>query len=159
MINYFKGRVNEVIKESDLSRINELIAGLYASVKPVDSVTFADFSEFPRTFIVVARDDQDGEQIAGMGLVTIMRKWGYRYGFVEDIIVHEKYRGTPDHIADGIMKKIEEVASENGAVQLDLNCGAQRLVAHKLYERNGYEKRGTVPFRKPLEKASPNVCL
>gem|GEM_PF-1389296 len=158
MINYFKGRVREVVKESDLPRINELVVGLYANAQPVDTVAFLDFSEFSKTFFVVARDGNDG-QVAGMGLVTIVRKWGYRYGLVEDIIVHEKYRGTPDHIADEIMKKIEETARENGAVQLDLTCGPQRAAAHRLYERNGYRKRETVPFRKPLEKTSPNVCL
>lgn len=158
MISYDTGCVNELSDVDDLQRVNILLSDLYSNIMAIDKKALRDFSEFPNTRIVIARDSNDkGDrglaakhgQIVGMGIVTIIRKWGYRYAFVEDIIVKENYRGKAHGIADAILARLNQIAKDSGAKQSDLTCNPTRLAAHKVYERNGYKKRDTISYRKP----------
>ena len=76
-------------------------------------------------------------------------EWKYNIGkilIVHRLCVNPKYKGNG--IATTLMKYAEKVAKDNEYNSIRLDAFAQNKGACKLYEKNGYKKRGSVFFRK-----------
>ena len=50
-----------------------------------------------------------------------------------------------------MMDKVLEIASNDKALYIELTSRKERVAAHHLYEKCGYEKRDSVIFRRVLE--------
>jgi len=58
-------------------------------------------------------------------------------GHIEDIVVHEKYRGMG--IALTILQELSDLGKKKGCYKIILDCKSD---IEKFYEKNGFEKRG-----------------
>lgn len=105
-------------------------------------------------FFVFARLGKDFDyyirsgKIIGMAcLVPILIPTGWS-GRVEDVIVDEKYRGHG--IAKKLIEDLVKSAKSMGLKHLDLTSRPDREAANRLYQRLGFEKRGTNVYRLEL---------
>lgn len=95
--------------------------------------------------LVVARD---GEKVVGMAILFTLARVDEVSGYVDDVVVDDAYRGQG--IATALMKKLVEVARERGHKHLDLTSRPSREAANHLYQKIGFVKRETNPYRLKL---------
>ena len=74
---------------------------------------------------------------------------GRPYYLVDYVCVDSAYRNLG--IGYMIMDKVLEIASNDKALYIELTSRKERVAAHHLYEKCGYEKRDSVIFRRVLE--------
>lgn len=73
---------------------------------------------------------------------------GRPYYLVDYVCVDEAYRNLG--IGHKLMDKVLEIATNNNALYIELTSRKERVVAHHLYEKCGYEKRDSIIFRRTL---------
>lgn len=158
-MNYFAGRINNIIDAHDLPDINCMLQELSPDSAVVDKKTLCRFCEHANTYIILACDEEDlGEKgfakergrIVGMVLVNFLRKWTGVYGFIDDVVVRKKNRGKKYGIIDKLLSEADTLALHLGARYVDLTCGRkpERDAAHRVYLRHGYVPRDSIPYRK-----------
>ena len=74
---------------------------------------------------------------------------GRPYYLVDYVCVDSAYRNLG--IGYMMMDKVLEIASNDKALYIELTSRKERVAAHHLYEKCGYEKRDSVIFRRVLE--------
>lgn len=74
---------------------------------------------------------------------------GRPYYLVDYVCVDSAYRNLG--IGYMMMDKVLEIASNDKALYIELTSKKERVAAHHLYEKCGYEKRDSVIFRRVLE--------
>lgn len=74
---------------------------------------------------------------------------GRPYYLVDYVCVDSAYRNLG--IGYMMMDKVLEIASNDKALYIELTSRKERVAAHRLYEKCGYEKRDSVIFRRVLE--------
>lgn len=74
---------------------------------------------------------------------------GRPYYLVDYVCVDSAYRNLG--IGYMMMDKVLEIASNDKAIYIELTSRKERVAAHHLYEKCGYEKRDSVIFRRVLE--------
>ena len=91
---------------------------------------------------------KDGGKIIGMGTLVFYHTINGKRGDFEHIVIDENYRGQG--LGEKLCKKLIEVAKEQKLGQLSLTSNNDRVAAHKLYQKLGFEKRDTNVFRLKL---------
>ncbi len=91
---------------------------------------------------------KDGTHIIGMGTLYIVRKIGKTTGYVEDVVVDEAYRGRG--FGEKIMKKLISTGRLKKTNSIRLTSRPSRVVAHKLYEKTGFQKYDTRVYKLSL---------
>jgi hypothetical protein len=150
MITYQIDKPANIIIEKDFpaieSLLHELAPNKKVNVKDIRRAVFA-FGNQSMTYIVLARD---AEKIVGMGTQIFIQNWFGRHSFLHDIVIEKKYRGKEF----GIFSRMSEIFKENdkkmGSQFCDLTCGIERIAAHKAYQKHGFEKRDSIPFRRKV---------
>lgn len=74
---------------------------------------------------------------------------GRPYYLVDYVCVDSAYRNLG--IGYMMMDKVLEIVSNDKALYIELTSRKERVAAHHLYEKCGYEKRDSVIFRRVLE--------
>lgn len=74
---------------------------------------------------------------------------GRPYYLVDYVCVDSAYRNLG--IGYMMMDEVLEIASNDKALYIELTSRKERVAAHHLYEKCGYEKRDSVIFRRVLE--------
>lgn len=97
------------------------------------------------TDVIVARD---GEKIVGMAILFTLARVDETSGYVDDVVVDDAYRGKG--IATALMNKLVEIAKGRGHKHLDLTSRPSREAANHLYQKVGFVKRETNPYRLKL---------
>ncbi|MDR3319282.1 MAG: GNAT family N-acetyltransferase [Clostridiales bacterium] len=87
----------------------------------------------------VAKDGADIAGVAGLAINQSLVESG-SFAFIEELVVGEKYR------RNGVGQKLLDAciafAGERECQSIVLTSGNERYAAHKLYEKNGFEKVG-----------------
>ncbi|MFA9398088.1 MAG: GNAT family N-acetyltransferase [Clostridiaceae bacterium] len=94
-------------------------------------------------------------------------KW--KYNEPKNLVIHRlcidpEYKGRG--IATTLIKYAERFSKENGYISIRLDAFTENNNACRLYEKNGYEKRGIISFRKgeffclekEMKKMGPDPC-
>jgi ribosomal protein S18 acetylase RimI-like enzyme len=85
---------------------------------------------------------KDGAGVVGLAGLTINQSLveSGNFAFIEELVVGEKYR------RNGVGQKLLDAciifAKEQECQSIVLTSGNERYAAHKLYEKNGFEKLG-----------------
>ena len=95
--------------------------------------------------LIVAKD---GERIVGMATLYVIHKLGKRTGYVEDVVVDEKYRGQK--IGEQVLRFLIDTARQKQIRTLFLTSRPEREAANKLYQKLGFEVKKTNPYRLKL---------
>lgn len=73
---------------------------------------------------------------------------GRPYFLVDYVCVDSNYRKLG--IGKKLMDKVLEIASSSDGIYIELTSRKERVAAHHLYEKCGYEKRDSIIFRRVL---------
>lgn len=95
--------------------------------------------------LAVALDDG---AVVGMGTLYIIPKVGKKNAYIEDVIVHEKYRGRG--LGEQLTRLLIENAKKEGVVSISLTSRSHRVAAHKLYTKLGFSVQETNVFKLKL---------
>lgn len=131
----------KLASEGVLKDINALLKELRKESTPGSIKELEDVINDPNATIVVA---QDGDTIAGMGMLFVVRKLGRRMGFVEDVVVGQVYRGKG--LGTGIMQELIRIGRSNTLRTIDLTSNPEKGAGH-FYETLGFSARDTSVYR------------
>ena len=88
--------------------------------------------------------EEDGHLI-GFGALIIYRvPSAGEVGRIEDVVVDENYRQKG--FGKLLVEKLISIAKEKNLKKINLTSNPQRIAAHKLYEKLGFQKRATDVF-------------
>lgn len=73
---------------------------------------------------------------------------GIYYGYINYVCVKEEYKNKG--IASLMFERLFEICKRNNISYLELTSNKQRVVAHHLYEKLGFNIRDTYVFRKEI---------
>ncbi|MFJ9723636.1 GNAT family N-acetyltransferase [Streptomyces sp. NPDC101209] len=139
----------EAAREADqelVDALGRLLPQLSRSARPLDAQALARVLASDTNTVLVARA---GHGIVGtLTLTTVPLPSGLR-ARVEDVIVDEAARGHG--IAGLLMERALQLAREAGARTVDLTSRPDREAANRLYERLGFQRRGSTVYRYPIE--------
>ena len=129
-----------------------LIPQLSSSSPPPDRRALAEVVSQSGTFVLVARDDSDGDRVVGTTtLVTFRIPTGMR-AWIEDVVVDGNARGKG--VGEALTKAALDAARGAGCKTVDLTSRPSREAANRLYQRAGFEQRETNVYRFDLEEGS-----
>ena len=133
--------------EVSLADINALLSQLRTDANEPGGAQ-ADLEVIASSANIVFVVVQDGEKTIGIATAYIARKFGKTTGFVEDVVVDQGYRGQG--LGEKLMSVLIEESRKAGATKLMLTSRPHRTVAHKLYEKLGFQRKETDVFRLKL---------
>ncbi|HZE87168.1 MAG TPA: GNAT family N-acetyltransferase [Methylomirabilota bacterium] len=111
------------------------------------SLTNDDIKEMlsSHTVTILAAKDPQTKQIVGMITLIVYRIPYVRKAYLDDLIVHENYRGQG--IGSLLMEEAAMMAKEKGAAYVDFTARPRRTESNSLYEKLGFKKRETNIYR------------
>jgi ribosomal protein S18 acetylase RimI-like enzyme len=95
--------------------------------------------------LLIARD---GNKIVGTAMVIVYPTTFRFESRIEDVVVDESARGRG--VGEALVKECIEVARSRGAAIVELQTARSRAAANRLYERMGFERRDSNPYRMTL---------
>ena len=95
--------------------------------------------------LLIARD---GNKIVGTAMVIVYPTTFRFESRIEDVVVDESARGRG--VGEALVKECIEVARSRGAAIVELQTARSRTAANRLYERMGFERRDSNPYRMTL---------
>ncbi len=96
--------------------------------------------------LLVARNEQ--EKIVGIASIYRVPLFSRTVGRIEDVVVDEQARGQG--IGRGLVEHIIKEARMQGISRLFLTSRPERIEANQLYQRVGFEKHETNPYKMDL---------
>lgn len=126
-----------------------LIPQLSSSSPPPGRSELAQVVAQPGTFVLLARDDDDGGRIVGTtSLVTFRIPTGMR-AWIEDVVVDSAASGK--RAGEILTHAALDLARETGCKTVDLTSRPSREAANHIYRKVGFEQRQTNVYRYDLE--------
>lgn len=125
-------------------RIRELAQMIGHNYHKLTDKDLQEIIDSPNSTLFIAVDSQT-DMIAGMAFLLVYRIPYVRKGYLDDLVVDEKYRGRG--IGSKLLQQIVSHAKEKGAAYLDLSSRERREEGNNLYEKFGFEKRNTNVYR------------
>lgn len=132
--------------ESDLEAINSLSAQRHPGLPKVVKKQVMEMVK--NSYSVVARDSV-GDQIVGMAMLGVFVRLEGKKGFVEDVVVDEKYRDRG--IGRKLMEMLTKKAKNLKIKQLELTSNPLRVAANHLYQSMGFEMVKTNCYKMDLD--------
>ena len=126
-----------------------LLPQLSGSAAPLDLAAVARVVACDANTVLVARDG--GRIVGTLTLVMFPVPSGLR-ARVEDVVVDGAARGRG--VAALLTRHALRLAAAAGARTVDLTSRPERAAANRLYERLGFERRGSTVYRFPLGGAA-----
>jgi ribosomal protein S18 acetylase RimI-like enzyme len=99
----------------------------------------------PAVTLLIARD---GTEIVGTAMVIVYPTTLRFESRIEDVVVDESARGRG--VGEALVQECIEVARRRGASIIELQTARVRVAANRLYERMGFERRDSNPYRMTL---------
>ena len=122
----------------DVSRILEEAFGVTkANVNPDNNY---------KEYVAVVNDVVDGYLVLTRVLDLVK---GRPYYLVDYVCVAKSYRNLG--LGQLLMERVLEVARKDKALYIELTSRKDRVVAHHLYEKVGFEKRDSYIYRRTLQ--------
>jgi ribosomal protein S18 acetylase RimI-like enzyme len=100
----------------------------------------------PAATLLVARD---GDKVVGTAMVIVYPTTIRFESRIEDVVVDESARGRG--VGEALVNACIEVARSRGAAIVDLQTARTREAANRLYQRMGFERRDSNPYRITLK--------
>ena len=138
-------------REVDLDLISafvRLTPQLSSSSPPPDADQLAAIIAQPGTTLFVARDDDSGELVGTLTLVTFPIPTGRR-AWIEDVIVDSAASGQK--LGERLSQAALDKARELGCKTVELTSRPSREAANHIYKKLGFEPRETNVYRFTLE--------
>jgi ribosomal protein S18 acetylase RimI-like enzyme len=127
---------------SDISRLlSQLHAGSSTAYEPTADRLRALLADHNADIVVAL----DNERIIGMALLFTLARIDETSGYVDDVVVDDAYRGQG--IATRILERVVSRAKERNHTHIDLTSRPSREAANHLYQKIGFVKRETNPYR------------
>ena len=118
--------------------IAALLPQLSSSRSVPDLPTLRALVAAPGTELFVAREDND---VLGMlTLVLYLVPTGMR-GWIHDVVVDKSARGRG--VGEALTNEALRLATDSGAISVELTTRPARQAANRLYQRLGFERRET----------------
>jgi ribosomal protein S18 acetylase RimI-like enzyme len=138
------------VTDEVVDAFGRLLPQLSRSAPPLDRAALEGISAFPANTVLVARSPS-GMITGTLTLVMFPNPTGLR-AWIEDVVVDESARGQ----GVGVALTVEALrrAEEAGAKTVDLTSRPSREAAGRLYERMGFEVRGSRLYRFNLAAAT-----
>ena len=135
------------VTEALINAMERLIPQLSRSNAPPSSAELEELvaSDASRLLIAVA---DDGSILGSLTLVLFRIPTGVR-AWIEDVVVDAGARGLG--VGEKLNRFALDLASQNGAVSVDLTSRPSREAANRLYKRMGFEQRSTNVYRYDLK--------
>lgn len=124
--------------------INKLLRQLDNSAAPLTNEDMENMIASPANRLFVARRT-DNKDIVGMLTLIVYRIPVWKKGWLEDLVVDEKYRSKG--IATKLFLHAIESAKAEGVLSLNFTSRPERKAANRLYQSLGFEKRNTNVYR------------
>jgi glucosamine-phosphate N-acetyltransferase len=126
-----------IIREFQKEDISKGLLETYKEVWFITDITEENVNDFLSNYNYMAVCEIDGE-IIGTATLHIQKKFirnGGIAGFIEDVAVREKYRGSK--IGSELIQFLIKKAKNIGCYKAILSCFPERV---KFYERNGFKQ-------------------
>ncbi|MDZ4709664.1 MAG: GNAT family N-acetyltransferase [Saprospiraceae bacterium] len=133
------------INKSALERLHQLMKQLCPTCPPLNLDHYKKMIDHPTTLLIVSKKEDlilGCLTLAWYPIPTGLRMW------IEDVVVDENYHGR--HIGEELVFFAMKQARQLGGRILDLTSRPDRIAANKLYQKLGFEKRVTNPYRLKL---------
>lgn len=124
--------------------INNLLVQLNPASRTLNDENVKKIIEEKCNCLLVARETT-GNRIIGMLTLITSVSPSVEKGFIEDVVVDEKYRGKG--VGEKLMTRALDQAREKGITYVDLTSNPTRIAANKLYQQLGFKKRDTNVYR------------
>jgi ribosomal protein S18 acetylase RimI-like enzyme len=128
-----------------VNALGKLIPQLNPALPLPDAKHLAVLLADPGATLLVARDS--GE-VVGTAMVIVYPTTIRFESRIEDVVVDEAARGRG--VGEALVKACIEVARSRGASIVELQTARVREAANRLYERMGFERRDSNPYRMTL---------
>jgi ribosomal protein S18 acetylase RimI-like enzyme len=122
--------------------LGKLIPQLNPALPLPDAEHLAVLLADPGATLLVARD---GDEIVGTAMVIVYPTTIRFESRIEDVVVDESARGRG--VGEALVNACIEVARGRGASIVELQSARVREAANRLYERMGFERRDSNPYR------------
>jgi ribosomal protein S18 acetylase RimI-like enzyme len=99
----------------------------------------------PGATLLIARE---GNEIVGTAMVIVYRTTIRFESRIEDVVVDVSARGRG--VGEALVRECIQVARGRGASIVELQSARSREAANRLYERIGFERRDSNPYRMTL---------
>ena len=128
-----------------LAALTALLPQLNPNLPAPTSEHLAVLLDDPGATLLIARD---GDAIVGTALVIVYPTTMRVESRIEDVVVDGAARGRG--IGEALIRECIEVARRRGASIVELQTARVRVAANRLYERMGFERRDSNPYRMTL---------
>lgn len=125
-----------------LEAINRLMPQLTSSPKVLSRADLEALIASPSAVLMIARSNHDLSGMLTLGWFAAPT--GLR-AFIDDVVVDERYRGHG--IGEALVRSALDHARGLQAKTVDLTSRPAREAANRLYQRIGFQKRETNPYR------------
>jgi ribosomal protein S18 acetylase RimI-like enzyme len=126
------------VDESLRAGIAALLPQLSSSRAAPDLPTLGELVAAPGTRLFVARDDN---AVLGMLTLVLYRVPTGLRAWIHDVVVDEAARGRG--VGEALTKEALRLATDVGAISVELTTRPERAAANRLYRRLGFERRET----------------
>lgn len=141
-MEYFMFYENDVaVLETNIRNINALIRQLSSGAKRISWKHLKKVTDNSIIFAVM----NGSLDVIGMATLTKAYKPTGFFGTMEDVIVDKNYRGKG--MGSKLIKLILKKAKKLGMSYVEFTSNPKRIIANKLYQRLGAEKRETNVYR------------
>jgi ribosomal protein S18 acetylase RimI-like enzyme len=128
-----------------LAALAALLPQLNPNLPAPTSEHLAALLEDPGATLLIARE---GDAIVGTALVIVYPTTMRVESRIEDVVVDEAARGRG--VGEALVRECIEVARRRGASIVELQTARARVAANRLYERMGFQRRDSNPYRMTL---------
>lgn len=128
-----------------LAALTALLPQLNPNLPAPTAEHLAVLLEDPGATLLIARD---GDAIVGTAVVIVYPTTMRFESRIEDVVVDEAARGRG--VGEALVRECIEVARRRGASIVELQSARVRVAANRLYERMGFERRDSNPYRMTL---------
>tara|TARA_E500000178_G_scaffold345744_1_gene396146 strand:+ start:1295 stop:1735 length:441 start_codon:yes stop_codon:yes gene_type:complete len=131
------------IEKKDINRDFYSLLGqlTHIDVDKMDTyLTYEFLDNLHENHQILVIENQDTEEIVGVGTLFIEKKLIRNYGkvgHIEDIVVHKKTRGTG--LGKKLIEKLTEESKKQGCYKCILDCSEENVT---FYEKCSYVKKG-----------------
>ncbi len=133
-------------QDLDVNSINYLLSLLVTNPVNVNPIELDEVSKNSRLLLARTKNE---DQVIGMATLVIIVILSGRFGRIEDVVVHDEYRGQG--IGKSLIGKLIAEAKSLGLKRIDLNSRPTRIEANKMYQSLGFSLVGTNLYRLKLE--------
>jgi ribosomal protein S18 acetylase RimI-like enzyme len=131
------------VDDAMVAALAQLIPQLAPASAPPDRARLQAVVTNPASTLLVARDGQ-GTIVGTLTLVVLPLPTAIR-AWIEDVVVDVAARGRG--VGESLTREALRLASARGATTIDLTTSPARTAANRLYQRLGFRRRDTNPYR------------